>query len=125
MFTSFCRVLRVRLPYRRSRVKWICATTAPWALATGLLISFTGVHQQYPAGDVYVKFMDVNGNEFPPYTFTQMQHIPLTSIDNDVDYFRVFATFDVTFATTTIVRTKAYALATDELVPDIQLWGFF
>nr|WP_210340149.1 cell wall hydrolase [Microvirga splendida] len=38
---SFCRVLRVRLPYRRSRVKWICATTAPWALATGLLISFT------------------------------------------------------------------------------------
>jgi len=31
----------VRLPYRRSRVKWICATTAPWALATGLLISFT------------------------------------------------------------------------------------
>jgi spore germination cell wall hydrolase CwlJ-like protein len=41
MFTSFCRVLRVRLPYRRSRVKWICATTAPWALATGLLISFT------------------------------------------------------------------------------------
>ncbi|QRM28420.1 cell wall hydrolase [Microvirga sp. VF16] len=41
MFKSFCRVLRVRLPYRRSRVKWICATTAPWALATGLLISFT------------------------------------------------------------------------------------
>ncbi|EIM26090.1 cell wall hydrolyses involved in spore germination [Microvirga lotononidis] len=41
MFMSFCRVLRVRLPYRRSRVKWICATTAPWALATGLLISFT------------------------------------------------------------------------------------
>ena len=39
--SSFCRVLRVRLPYRRSRVKWICATTAPWALATGLLISFT------------------------------------------------------------------------------------
>nr|WP_210330972.1 cell wall hydrolase [Microvirga terrestris] len=33
--------MRVRLPYRRSRVKWICATTAPWALATGLLISFT------------------------------------------------------------------------------------
>ncbi|WP_343234403.1 cell wall hydrolase [Microvirga terrestris] len=31
----------MRLPYRRSRVKWICATTAPWALATGLLISFT------------------------------------------------------------------------------------
>ncbi|WP_245443865.1 cell wall hydrolase [Microvirga sp. KLBC 81] len=26
---------------RRSRVRWICATTAPWALATGLLISFT------------------------------------------------------------------------------------
>ena len=41
MFTSFCRVWRVRLPYRRSRVKWICATAAPWALATGLLISFT------------------------------------------------------------------------------------
>lgn len=39
--SSLCRVLRVRLPYRRSRVKWICATTAPWALATGLLISFT------------------------------------------------------------------------------------
>ena len=31
----------MRLPYRRSRVKWICATAAPWALATGLLISFT------------------------------------------------------------------------------------
>jgi spore germination cell wall hydrolase CwlJ-like protein len=31
----------VRLRNRRSRVKWICATTAPWALATGLLISFT------------------------------------------------------------------------------------
>ena len=41
MVTSFCRVWRVRLPYRRSRVKWICATAAPWALATGLLISFT------------------------------------------------------------------------------------
>ncbi|MBM1172619.1 cell wall hydrolase [Microvirga arabica] len=41
MVLRFCRVLRVRLPYRRSRVKWICATTAPWALATGLLISFT------------------------------------------------------------------------------------
>jgi spore germination cell wall hydrolase CwlJ-like protein len=31
----------VRLRNRRSRVRWICATTAPWALATGLLISFT------------------------------------------------------------------------------------
>src|SRR5215218_7250612 len=35
------RVFRVRLRNRRSRVRWICATTAPWALATGLLISFT------------------------------------------------------------------------------------
>nr|WP_084020734.1 cell wall hydrolase [Microvirga flocculans] len=39
--SSFCRVFRVRVRNRRSRVKWICATTAPWALATGLLISFT------------------------------------------------------------------------------------
>ncbi|MDP8920626.1 MAG: cell wall hydrolase [Pseudomonadota bacterium] len=31
----------MRLRSRRSRVKWICATVAPWALATGLLISFT------------------------------------------------------------------------------------
>jgi spore germination cell wall hydrolase CwlJ-like protein len=31
----------VRVGNRRSRVRWICATTAPWALATGLLISFT------------------------------------------------------------------------------------
>ena len=31
----------MRLRNRRSRVRWICATTAPWALATGLLISFT------------------------------------------------------------------------------------
>ncbi|WP_027315206.1 cell wall hydrolase [Microvirga flocculans] len=31
----------MRVRNRRSRVKWICATTAPWALATGLLISFT------------------------------------------------------------------------------------
>src|SRR3712207_3238142 len=35
------RVSAVRLRNRRSRVRWICATTAPWALATGLLISFT------------------------------------------------------------------------------------
>ena len=31
----------MRLRYRRSRMRWICATTAPWALAVGLLISFT------------------------------------------------------------------------------------
>ncbi|MGO4387192.1 cell wall hydrolase [Microvirga sp. 2YAF29] len=31
----------MRVRNRRSRVRWICATTAPWALATGLLISFT------------------------------------------------------------------------------------
>ena len=31
----------MRLRNRRSRVRWICATAAPWALATGLLISFT------------------------------------------------------------------------------------
>lgn len=31
----------MRLRNRQSRVKWICATTAPWALAAGLLISFT------------------------------------------------------------------------------------
>jgi spore germination cell wall hydrolase CwlJ-like protein len=34
-------VYRVRLRNRRSRVRWICVTTAPWALASGLLISFT------------------------------------------------------------------------------------
>jgi spore germination cell wall hydrolase CwlJ-like protein len=34
-------VYRVRLRNRRSRVRWICATTAPWALAAGLLVSFT------------------------------------------------------------------------------------
>ena len=27
--------------HRRSGVKWACATVAPWALAAGLLVSFT------------------------------------------------------------------------------------
>ena len=31
----------MRLRYRRSRLRWICATAAPWALAGGLVISFT------------------------------------------------------------------------------------
>jgi spore germination cell wall hydrolase CwlJ-like protein len=33
--------VRLRHRHRRSHVKWVCATTAPWALACGLLISFT------------------------------------------------------------------------------------
>ena len=41
---------RVRLAQRRSRVKWLCATTAPWALAVGLLVSFTAARQQRPEG---------------------------------------------------------------------------
>lgn len=32
---------RVRFRHRRSRMKWICATAVPWALAGGLLVSFT------------------------------------------------------------------------------------
>ncbi|WP_244510528.1 cell wall hydrolase [Microvirga guangxiensis] len=42
----------MRLRNRRSRVKWICATTAPWALATGLLISFTAAASNDPQAGV-------------------------------------------------------------------------
>ncbi|MEZ0167723.1 cell wall hydrolase [Microvirga sp. TS319] len=42
----------MRLRNRRSRVKWICATTAPWALATGLLISFTASASNDPQAGV-------------------------------------------------------------------------
>jgi hypothetical protein len=43
----------VRLrPRRQSRVKWICATAAPWALATGLLISFTAAAGNDPQAGV-------------------------------------------------------------------------
>ena len=31
----------MRPRYRPSRMRWICATTAPWVLAAGLLVSFT------------------------------------------------------------------------------------
>lgn len=33
--------MRLRSRHRRSRMKWVCAATAPWALSLGLLISFT------------------------------------------------------------------------------------
>ncbi len=42
----------MRLRNRRSRVRWICATTAPWALATGLLISFTASASNDPQAGV-------------------------------------------------------------------------
>ena len=29
--------------YRRSWMRWLCATVAPWALGAGLLVSFTAV----------------------------------------------------------------------------------
>src|SRR3712207_6088479 len=47
-----CRVYGVRLRNRRSRVRWICATAAPWALATGLLISFTASASNDPQSGV-------------------------------------------------------------------------
>jgi spore germination cell wall hydrolase CwlJ-like protein len=43
---------RVRLRHRQSRVKWICATVAPWALAGGLLVSFTAVAGNDPQSGV-------------------------------------------------------------------------
>jgi Cell Wall Hydrolase len=42
----------VRIHYRRSRVRWICATTAPWALAAGLLVSFTASASNDPQAGV-------------------------------------------------------------------------
>lgn len=42
----------MRLRYRRSRVKWICATVAPWAMAAGMLISFTAAAGNDPRAGV-------------------------------------------------------------------------
>lgn len=42
----------MRIHYRRSRVRWICATTAPWALAAGLLVSFTASASNDPQAGV-------------------------------------------------------------------------
>ena len=42
----------MRLRHRQSRVKWICATVAPWALAGGLLVSFTAVAGNDPLSGV-------------------------------------------------------------------------
>ncbi len=40
-FGSVSRVASMRQRRRPSRFQWICATAAPWALASGLLVSFT------------------------------------------------------------------------------------
>jgi spore germination cell wall hydrolase CwlJ-like protein len=42
----------VRQRNRRSQVGWICATTAPWALAAGLLVSFTASASNDPQSGV-------------------------------------------------------------------------
>jgi spore germination cell wall hydrolase CwlJ-like protein len=42
----------VRLRSRRSRMRWICATTAPWALAGGVLVSFTASASNDPQAGV-------------------------------------------------------------------------
>src|SRR5215213_6570265 len=34
--------------HRRSGMRWICATVAPWALGAGLLVSFTAVASNDP-----------------------------------------------------------------------------
>jgi spore germination cell wall hydrolase CwlJ-like protein len=54
----------VRMALKRSRLGWICDTMAPWALASGLLVSFTASAGHSPVNGLHTAYVRVGGLEF-------------------------------------------------------------
>jgi spore germination cell wall hydrolase CwlJ-like protein len=54
----------VRMALKRSRLGWICDTIAPWALASGLLVSFTASAGHSPVNGFHTANLRVGGLDF-------------------------------------------------------------
>jgi hypothetical protein len=54
--------------HRRSSIRWVCATVAPWALGAGLLVSFTAVASNDPQTGISAAAIMPAGEIAPPST---------------------------------------------------------
>ena len=71
---------------RRSGLRWICATVAPWALAVGLLVSFTAVASNDPQSGISGAALIAPGELanadalVPPSTALAAPGLPMASV---------------------------------------------